>query len=167
MASAKAVTNDAAIAVPTVVERKGSIRASGRDADGEAVAGAGFGMLESQWALNAIFASGWTWEAVTTSGVVALAGFWERFFTTALHAALSGMAGYSLARGWGWQGYLVMSFLHALANYTVLLVQSGAISVITAEIYIALFALMLTAVALWWRWRKTGGEAPVAPPPES
>ncbi len=126
-----------------------------------AVAGAGFGMMESQWALNAIFASGWTWEAVTTSGVVALAGFWERFFNTALHAALSGMAGYSLARGWGWQGYLVMSFLHGLANYAVLLVQAGTISVIGAETYIFLFALIVSALALWLRWRRTGGAVPV------
>ena len=40
-----------------------------------AVAGAGFGIFEAQWAHNNIFAAGWTWAAVNTNGVIALAGF--------------------------------------------------------------------------------------------
>jgi len=49
------------------------------------------------WVHNAIFASGWSWEAVQTGGVIALAGFWERFFTLAFHIAVSALAGYGLA----------------------------------------------------------------------
>ena len=86
-----------------------------------AVAGVGFGILEAQWAHNLIFASGWTWEAVQIYGFWALAGFWERFFGVAAHIAFSALAGYGLARGWGWQFYLIASVLHGLLNYDVVL----------------------------------------------
>jgi len=58
-----------------------------------AVAGVGFGIFEAQWVHNTIFASGWSWEMVQTNGLVALAGFWERFFTVAFHTAASALAG--------------------------------------------------------------------------
>ncbi len=119
-----------------------------------AVAGAGFGVFEAVWAHNAIFASGWSWEIVQTSGLVALAGFWERFFAVAFHIAASALAGYGLAKGWGWQFYLIASFLHALLNYSVVLLQAGLFTVVHVEIYAAVVAVLVTAAALWLRWRK-------------
>ncbi len=89
-----------------------------------------------------------------TSGIVALAGFWERFFTAAFHIAVSALAGYGLAKGWGWQFYLLASFLHGLLNYSVVLLQSGLITVIQIEIFVAVWAVLVTAGALWLRWRK-------------
>ena len=124
-----------------------------------AVAGAGFGIFEAQWAHNAIFASGWTWEAVQTGGVMALAGFWERFFAVAFHIAASALAGYGLAKGWGWQFYLIASCLHGLLNYSVVLMQSGLFTVVHVEIYAAVVAVLVTAWALWLRWRKEAAEA--------
>ena len=120
-----------------------------------AVAGAGFGTFEAVWAHNLIFASGWSWEAVQTGGIVALAGFWERFFTVAFHTAVSALAGYGLAKGWGWQFYVLASFLHGFLNYSVVLLQSGLFTVIHVEIYAAVIAVVLTGVALWLRWRKS------------
>ena len=67
-----------------------------------AVAGAGLGVFEAVWAHNSVFISGWTWEVMQTYGLVALAPFWERFFAVAFHIAVSALAGYGLARGWGW-----------------------------------------------------------------
>ena len=119
-----------------------------------AVAGAGFGIFEAQWAHNTIFASGWTWEAVQTGGLVALAPFWERFFTVAFHIAASALAGYGLARGWGWQFYLLASFTHAFINYSVLFLQSGLTTHVQVEIFIAVCATLVTGVVLWLRWRK-------------
>jgi len=119
-----------------------------------AVAGVGFGVFEAQWLHNTIFAAGWNWEAVQTDGFIALAGFWERFFTVAFHTAASALAGYGLARGWGWQFYLLASFLHAFINYSVLFLQSGLLSLVQVEIFIAAFALLVTGGALWVRWRK-------------
>ena len=130
-----------------------------------AVAGAGFGIFEAQWAHNAIFASGWTWELVQTYGFWALAGFWERFFGVAAHIALSALAGYGLARGWGWQFFLIASFLHGLINYGAVLFQAGLLTVVHVEICVAVLAVLLTAWALWLRWRKTA--APAEPPIES
>ena len=120
-----------------------------------AVAGAGFGIFEAQWAHNTIFAAGWSWEAVQTSGLVALAPFWERFFAVAFHTAASALAGYGLAKGWGWQFYLIASFLHAFLNYSVVALQSGLITVIQLEIFAAVWAILVTGGALWLRWRKS------------
>jgi len=119
-----------------------------------AVAGLGLGVFEAVWVHNTIFASGWSWEAVETGGLVALAGFWERFFTVAFHTAVSALAGYGLAKGWGWQFYLLASFLHAFANYSAVLFQSGLITIIQVEIFVAVWAMLVTGGVLWLRWRK-------------
>jgi len=120
-----------------------------------AVAGAGFGIFELQWAHNLIFASGWTWASVQAGGFWALAGFWERFFAVAAHIAFSGLAGYGLARGWGWKFYLIAAALHALLNYSIVLAQAGLLTTtVQVEIYVAVVAVAVTAWALWLRWRK-------------
>ncbi len=120
-----------------------------------AIAGAGLGVFEAVWAHNSIFAAGWTWEAVQTGGLVSLAGFWERFFAVSFHIAVSALAGYGLAKGWGWQFYLLASFLHAFNNYSVVLLQSGLFTIVHVEIFVAVWAVLVTAGALWLRWRKT------------
>jgi len=124
-----------------------------------AVAGAGFGIFEAQWAHNAIFASGWTWAAVQAGGFWALAGFWERFFAVAAHIAFSALAGYGLAKGWGWQFYLMAAALHGLLNYSVLLLQAGLLTVVHVEIYVAVVAVGVTVWALLLRWRRGGAIA--------
>ena len=119
-----------------------------------AVAGAGFGIFEAYWLLSYVFASGWTWETVGTGGIGTLMPFWERFFTVAFHIAVSALAGYGLAKGLGWQFYLIASGLHALVNYSVILVQAAVFSVTQAEIFIAMVALLVTLLAIWLRWRE-------------
>lgn len=125
-----------------------------------AIAGAGFGVFEAVWVHNSVFAAGWTWHSVETSGVLALIAFWERFFTVGFHIAVSALSGYGLARGWGWQFYLLASVLHGAANYAVVLLSKGLLSSNQTEIYIAVFAAVLTAVILWLRARyRPAGEA--------
>jgi len=124
-----------------------------------AVAGAGFGIFEAYWLLNYVLASGWTWETVMTRGIGTLLPFWERFFTVAFHIAVSALAGYGLAKGLGWQFYLIASGLHALVNYSVVLAQAGVFLATQAEIYIAMVALLVTLTVIWLRWRE---EKPVA-----
>jgi len=119
-----------------------------------AVAGLGLGVFEAVWVHNTIFAYGWSWEAVQTGGVLALAGFWERFFAVAFHIAASAIAGYGLAKGWGWQFYLIAAGLHALLNYSAVLFQSGVMTTVPLEIYAAVVAVLVTAGVLWLRWRK-------------
>lgn len=127
-----------------------------------AVAGAGFAIFEAQYIHNVIFSYGWTWAAVQTDGFMALLGFWERFFTVAAHIAFSALTGYGLARGRGWQFYLIASGLHALLNYGVVLWRAGLLTDLNVEVYAAVLAVAVTAWALWLRWRK--GEA--TPEPE-
>ena len=119
-----------------------------------AMAGAGFGVFEAIWVLNTIFASGWTWRAVTVSGFAGLLGFWERFFTVGFHIAASAIAGFGLARERGWQFYLIAATLHCGANYSVLLMRSGALNATQTELYIAAIAVAATVIALVLRWKK-------------
>lgn len=128
------------------------------------VAGAGFGIFEAQWIHNMIFSSGFNWELVQTHGIIALLGFWERFFSIALHTAASGLAGYGLAKGWGWQFYLVASAIHAISNYGVPLVQGGQISTLSFELIFAAWVVAVTIVVMRIRWRKP--TATISTPPE-
>lgn len=121
-----------------------------------AIAGAGFGVFEAQWALNTIFASGWSWSTVELLGFGALLGFWERFFTVAFHIAATAIAAYGLFTGRWWRFYLLAALLHFVLNYGVLLVQAGHLTALQVEIYVAGWALVTTGLALWLRWRSDG-----------
>jgi RsiW-degrading membrane proteinase PrsW (M82 family) len=134
-----------------------------------AVAGLGFGVFEAVWVHNIILASGWSWAAVQTGGVIALAGFWERFFAVAFHIAASALAGYGLAKGWGWQFYLIAAGLHALLNYSVVLLSLGVFGTVGIEVYAAVVASLVAAFVLWLRWRRMaeptlGGVSPPQTP---
>jgi RsiW-degrading membrane proteinase PrsW (M82 family) len=120
-----------------------------------AVAGAGFGIFEAVWAHGRIFAAGWTLQAIQTDGFLAITGFWERFFAVSFHIAASALAGYGLAKGKGWQFYLIAAFLHGLLNYSVIFLQKGYLTIVQLETYAAVIAIVVTAVVLRLRWRKT------------
>jgi RsiW-degrading membrane proteinase PrsW (M82 family) len=124
-----------------------------------AVAGLGLGLLEAVWAHNSVFLAGWGWDAVQSGGLMALAPFWERFFTIAAHIAFSAIAGWGLARGWGWQFYLIAAVLHAFLNYSVVLLYTGYFTVTALEIQAAVIAAVVTAGALWLRWGESPGPA--------
>jgi len=119
-----------------------------------AIAGAGFGVFEAVWVLNTTFASGWSWAMVESQGLVALLPFAERFFAVALHIGCCALAGYGLAKGWGWQFYLIAAFVHGLANYSVVLWQSQVLTLVQMEIWLAVIAIVLTVFVLWLRWRR-------------
>jgi RsiW-degrading membrane proteinase PrsW (M82 family) len=118
-----------------------------------AVSGVGFGVFEAIWVHNTLFAGGWNWSAVEMSGFSALLGFVERFFAVGMHTGVCALAGYGLARKLGWQFYLIASFLHALTNYSIVLLQRGLFTPVEMEIYVAVLALAATTAALWLRWR--------------
>jgi RsiW-degrading membrane proteinase PrsW (M82 family) len=122
-----------------------------------AISGAGFGVFEAIWVLNTTFASGWTWAIVESQGLVALLPFVERFFAIAFHIGSCALAGYGLAKGWGWQFYLVAAFLHGLVNYSVVLFQTHVLTALQMDIWITIIALVLTIVVLWLRWKRTAG----------
>jgi len=122
-----------------------------------AISGAGFGVFEAIWVLNTTFAAGWTWAMVESQGLVALLPFVERFFAIAFHIGSCALAGYGLAKGWGWQFYLVAAFLHGLVNYSVVLFQTHVLTALQMDIWITIITLVLTIVVLWLRWKRTAG----------
>ncbi len=129
-----------------------------------AIAGAGFGIFEAVWAHNLTFMSGWSWDLVRSDGILMLSPFWDRFWVIAFHIAASSLAGYGLAKGRGWQFYLIASGLHGLINYAVLLYRRGNLTFNQVEIYVAVVAALVTAVALWLCWRKPDEEEPKEEP---
>jgi hypothetical protein len=119
-----------------------------------AMAGAGVGIFEAQWINNMILASGWNFGLTQTYGVLALAGFWERFFTVGFHISIGALTGWGLAKGWGWQYYLFASLIHGILNYAAILAQTGKFSSISTEIYISVVALAVFGCAFWLRRRN-------------
>jgi RsiW-degrading membrane proteinase PrsW (M82 family) len=120
-----------------------------------AVAGLGFGVFEAVWVHNSAFVYGWDWSLVESGGIMGLATFWERFFLVGFHIAASALAGYGLAKGWGWKFYLIAAGLHTLVNYVAALFSAGLLGAVGMEIYVVVISLAVAALALWLRWRRT------------
>ncbi len=137
-----------------------------------AVAGAGFAIFEAQRELNGVFVSGMTtWETIRTYGFMTLVytGLWHTFFTVPAQIAFSALAGYGLVKGWGWQSYLIVSLLHGVFNYNIVLLRAERLDLFQAAIYVAVMAGLVTALALWLRWRreKTAAEPATLAPSSS
>jgi RsiW-degrading membrane proteinase PrsW (M82 family) len=122
------------------------------------IAGAGFGVFEAVWVHNQMFLAGWTTLAFQTDGFLGIAGFWEKFFTVGFHIAASALVGYGLAKGKGWQYYLITAGLHALLNYCVVIIQKGYFSVVQLEVYVAIVAVAVAVWALLLRWGRASEE---------
>jgi len=123
-----------------------------------ALAGAGFGVFEAVWVHCRIFAAGWTIQAVQTDGFLGIAGFWERFFAVGFHIAASALAGYGLAKGKGWQFFLIAGGLHALLNYGAILLNRGIFTIVETEVYVAVLAVIISAAAVLLRWWQRRAE---------
>jgi hypothetical protein len=107
-----------------------------------------------------MLSAGWTWQNVSAIGPEALAGFWERFFTVAFHGAATAIAGYGLARGRGGGFYLLASLLHTIFDYSVLFLRTELLTITQVEIYLTVVAVLVSAGALWLRWKKEAVAAP-------
>ena len=118
-----------------------------------AVVGAGFGIFDAFQIFASQFGSGWT-TAALGSGFNGIAGFWIRFFTIGLHMALSAMVGYGLARGKGWQYFLVASGFHAVFLYGNYFYQQGYFGVVQLGVFVACVSIVMTAIVLVVRYRQ-------------
>jgi RsiW-degrading membrane proteinase PrsW (M82 family) len=131
-----------------------------------AIAGAGFGIFEAMWAHNQILFSGITLSSVFSS-FSTIMPFWERFWAVALHISVSALVGYGLAKGKGWQFYLIAAGVHTVANYFIIPLRKGLMTTNEVEICAAGVAAILTLITLYLRWRKqevTVDIQPAAPP---
>ncbi len=120
-----------------------------------AIAGAGFGIFEAIWVHSQMFAAGWTTQALQTDGFLAIAGFWERFFAVGFHIAASALVGYGLAKGKGWQFFLIAAGLHTLLNYSTVFLMKGYFTIVQLETYVAVIAVAVAVWALLLRWGRT------------
>ena len=121
-----------------------------------AVAGAGFGILQTQWANNYyIMSTNWNWQLVQIEGFPALSGFWESLFILGLNVASTALAGWGLAKGWGWKFYLLACGVYLITNYSTVLISRELISALQAQFLIAAWALIVVGVTLWLRDRQS------------
>jgi RsiW-degrading membrane proteinase PrsW (M82 family) len=125
-----------------------------------AVAGLGFGVFEAVWVHNGVLAAGWDWSLVASNGFMGLTVFWERLFLVGFHIAASAIAGYGLAKGWGWKFYLIAAGLHTLVNYSFALFYTELLGEVGMEVYVVVISLAVAALALWLRWRRTAEPSP-------
>jgi hypothetical protein len=128
-----------------------------------AVAGAAFGIFEAFWAHGRMFAAGWTVSAIQTDGFIGIAGFWERLFAVGFHIAASALVGYGLAKGKGWQFYLIAAALHGLLNYGAVVFQYayfkiGFYGLVQLEVYVAVLVVIIAAIVLLLRWQRREDE---------
>lgn len=124
-----------------------------------AAAGALFGIFEAQWLLNSSFIQGWNVDLIQSIGIfTTFSPFWERFFVVALHISTSALAGYGLAKGKGWQFYLLAAALHTVLEYLFILVKAGIIEFTFGEVLIAIWAILVSATAIWVRRSKISPE---------
>ncbi len=136
-----------------------------------ALAGAGFGIFEAVWLNNNLLLNpsmftyvGLPWDAAAY-GFEGIAPYWDSFFSVGFHIAASALAGYGLAKGKGYQFYLLAAFLNALITYGAVLRVQFEWTVLQVEMYIAVVTVLVIAGALWLRWRKADDEPaePVEP----
>ncbi len=121
-----------------------------------ATAGAGFGILYAQWALSSfIVDSNWSWYLVQVEGFTALIGFWENLFILGLNVASTALAGWGVAKGWGWKFYLLAGLVYLVTNYNTILISYNLVSATQVEFLIAAWALIVVGLTLWLRDRKT------------
>jgi hypothetical protein len=120
-----------------------------------AVAGGGFGWLLAQWTNNYFIVDNkWSWQLVQAQGFPAISGFWESFFVLGLNVASTALAGWGLAKGWGWKFYLLACSIYLVTNYNTVLVGYGLVSSTQAQIIIAVWAVIVVGVTLWLRYRE-------------
>ena len=128
-----------------------------------AMAGFGFGMFRSFWINAYTIGGGWSFELIGEDWFGAISPFWQSFFFIGMQVATSALAGYGLAKGRGWQFYLIAAGLSSLLSYSFVLYQKGYLTDIQIEIYFAAVAVLATIIALWLRYRKEKVEEPTPP----
>jgi hypothetical protein len=104
--------------------------------------------------LNQVFTSGYTWALIPQYGFDAVLPLWERFFTVAFHIGTGAITGYGLAKGKGWQFYLIASGIHTLTNYTTLFYIKQMVTAVQIEIVIAVISVIVFGVVAWLVWRQ-------------
>jgi RsiW-degrading membrane proteinase PrsW (M82 family) len=129
-----------------------------------ALAGAGFGIFQAVYAHNQVFTAGWTWNELQFGIWQGILPFWDQLWWVAGHIAISALAGYGLAKGKGWQFYLLASALHSILLYLKVLYSQGTLDITQVEVLLAGVVALITLLVLWLRWRKDKGELePVVP----
>ncbi len=116
-----------------------------------AAAGIGFGLLEAQWVHNLLFATGWNWNVIPAQYISALITFWERLVMVGLHAGMTALAGWGMAKGKCWQYFLAAAGLHALINYLSFMMAGAVIGIFFMELALTVIVLVLTVVMVSMR----------------
>jgi uncharacterized membrane protein YhfC len=125
--------------------------------------GAGYGGMEAFWVFNTIWSMGWNWGVVQLAGLAGLLGFAERFITVPFHIGAAAISAYGYGVRRPWRFWLLASGLHALLNYSAILVQTGAFSSLGTEAWVFFISALTAAAALRLRSGASSAGAPAGP----
>jgi uncharacterized membrane protein YhfC len=79
--------------------------------------------------------------------------FVERFFVVRLHTGLGMILAYGLVRGIAPATFVLAALLHAVANYSAVLLRAGLLDAVAVEAYIGFVSLATVGFAAWLRHR--------------
>lgn len=120
-----------------------------------ALSGAVFGMMLSFSLFSKFVEIG---IATALSHPVSYLSFVERFFAVALFAGTTALCGYGLAKGKGWQAYLIFAGVLCVYQYISLLMSAKMFDLWATEIIMTLLSAAAAGLALWLYWKKTKPE---------
>jgi hypothetical protein len=88
--------------------------------------------------------------------------FMDTFFAVAFFAGCTALAAYGLAKGKGWQAYLIFAGVNVVYDYISLLMSAKVIPLWGAEVIVTLMGAAAGGLALWLYWKKTRTEEKTA-----
>jgi hypothetical protein len=118
-----------------------------------ALAGAVLGMIQAYMLFGKLVEIGI--GSVLAANPLTYLAFFERFLGVALFAGTTALVGYGLAKGKGWQAYLIMSAVHFVYTYCSLLLAAKVLNLPATEVILSLLSLAAIGLALWLYWKKT------------
>ncbi|OGO15658.1 MAG: hypothetical protein A2Z02_01110 [Chloroflexi bacterium RBG_16_48_7] len=121
-----------------------------------ALSGAAFGILQAYSLFSKFVEIGLV--PILQANPISYLAFVDTFFAVALFAGTTALAGYALAKGKGWQAYLIFAGVNAVYDYISLIMSAKIISLWAAEAIVTLLALAAIGLALWLYWKKTRTE---------
>jgi hypothetical protein len=121
-----------------------------------ALSGAIFGMVQAYMLFSKFVEIGIV--SISQANPLSLLAFYETFIGIALYAGATALVGFGLAKGKGWQAFLIFAGVNAIYDYVSLLLAAKALSLLVTEIIIAVLALGCIGLALWLYWKKTRTE---------
>ena len=116
-----------------------------------AVAGFGYGFLETFYVMNFLFDTGWNWDVLANEYPALVLTSVERVCMLGLNMGLTALVGWGLAKGKGLRFYFVAVLIHAVVAFISFLMANLSFPVVIGELALMVIIIVLTVVMLSMR----------------